>query len=91
MLDTDRMKTQPILSALYVLLGLWYGLLGVLAIFSCFTVIAITYWMLMALRKIVSAIPNSWRRLLNSGYGWSKHQKTLLPRSAYVWMRRGII
>lgn len=43
--------------------------------------------LLVASFTAVSAIPSCWRRLLNSGYGWSPRQKPLLPRSAYTWMR----
>jgi hypothetical protein len=82
------MRTLPKWSMRYVLLGLGFGTLVVLAIFCVVLPLACIYWTWMALRKIESVIRSSSRRLLNSGYGWSKRQKTLLPRSAYTWMAK---
>lgn len=79
------MRTKTKFFAPYGLLAFIAGLF--LGLVTCFvsTPIGITYWTWTGLRKIVSAIPSSWKRLLNSGYGWSKRQKTLLPRSDYGW------
>lgn len=79
------MKTNELLSPRFVLLASMYTFFILLAICSVGLAVACIYWTLMALRSIASAIQNSWRRLRNSGYGWSKHQKTLFPRSDYGW------
>lgn len=86
MLDTEPMRTLPELSTRYVLQALVYGLLVVPAICLCCLAVGCIYWTWMGLRKTVSAIRNSLRRLRNSGFGWSKRQKTLFPRSVYSWM-----
>lgn len=85
MLDTDPMRTLRELSTRFVLQALMYGLLVVPAICLCCLVAGCIYWTLMVLRRIGSEIRTSWRRLLNSGFGWSKRQKPLLPRSDYGW------
>ena len=71
-----------------------YGPLAFVCMFFMFLAICCVafamgciYWTWMALLAIAREIRSSWRRLLNSGYGWSKRQRPLLPRSAYQWMR----
>lgn len=84
-MNTEKTQTMTELSPLFVLRVFWFGLLVVLPICCVCLAIGITYWTLMALRAIASVIRSSWRRLLNSGYGWSKRQKTHWPRSDYGW------
>ena len=90
-MDIEQTPMQPTSSVLYVLLGCWFGLLVGLAICCVFTPIGITYWTWTALRGIASVIRNSWQRFGTFRFGWSKHQKPPLPRSAYTWLRREVV
>lgn len=80
------MKTKKTLFAPYGLLGFVCMFFMFLATCCVAAPIAFTYWTWTALRAIASAIRSSWTRLKSSGYGWSRHQKPLLPRSVYMWM-----
>ncbi len=86
-MDTEVTKTLPQWSISYVLLGLWFGLLVGLVTCLCCFVIGTIYWTSMALLAIASAIRSSWKRFDNFGYGWSKRQKTPLPRSAWMGVK----
>jgi hypothetical protein len=86
-MDLEPMETVPELSVRFVLRAFAYGSLVVLVTFCAALPLGCIYWTWTASRKIVNATRNSWRRLRNSGFGWSKQQKTLLPRSAYTWLR----
>lgn len=81
----EKMPTKKKSSALYVLLVSVFLLCMFLAIFCVAVLVVYIYLTWMVLREIASAIQSSWRRLLNSEYGWSRREKTLLPRSDYGW------
>lgn len=84
-MSTEKTTIKTTLLAPFDLWDVAFFPLVGLVIFLCVAVGICICWMWMALRAIASAILNSWQRLLNSGYGWSKRQKTLLPRSDYGW------
>lgn len=79
------MKTNELLSPRFVLLAFVYSCFMFLAICSVGLAVGCIYWTLMASLAIAKGIRSSWQRLRNSGYGWSKRQKPLLPRSDYGW------